>query len=176
MKQLVLALAFLSTSLAAEAPPVTDDLAQRVQQLEDRAALKHLVDTFSNLADRKDIEKQVQLFTEDAVVESYSDGQMTSSLKGREQIANGFGRFLSNFDTVYHINGQQTVELQGDRATGTSYCLVVLIGEQGGRRLRTTMGVTYSDDYVRRGSQWLIARRDSNFAWRKIEDAAAAAE
>ena len=40
--------------------------------------------------------------------------------------------FLAGFETVYHINGQQTVSIQGDKATGTAYCLVVLIGGQNG--------------------------------------------
>jgi hypothetical protein len=67
---------------------------------------------------------------------------------------------------VYHINGQQTVELNGDRATGTSYCLVVLVRTQNGKKLRTTGGVSYHDEYARDGSEWLIARRVSHFAWR----------
>jgi SnoaL-like domain len=49
------------------------------------------------------------------------------------------------------MNGQQAVTLDGDRATGTSYCLVVLIGTQDGKPVRQTMGVTYDDEYVRRG-------------------------
>jgi ketosteroid isomerase-like protein len=145
-------------------------VAQRLQQLEDRAALKQLVDTFSTLADRKEIASQVRLFTEDAVVESFSGGRLTSSLKGRAELESRFGAFLAGFDTVYHINGQQTVELQGDRATGTAYCLVVLIGNQGGRRVRTTSGVLYDDHYVRRGGQWLIARRTSNFTWSDVKE------
>jgi hypothetical protein len=135
MIKLVIALALLFTPFAAEARTMSDaNLARRIQQLEDRAALKQLVDTFSNLADRKDIASQVQLFTDDAVVESFSGGQLTSSLKGRAELESRFGSFLAGFDTVYHINGQQTVELHGDRVTGTSYCLVVLIGNQGGKR------------------------------------------
>ena len=38
-----------------------------IQKIADRMALKDLVDTFSNLADTKEIDEQVQLFTEDAV-------------------------------------------------------------------------------------------------------------
>lgn len=42
-----------------------------IQEMADRMALKDLVDTFSNLADTKEIDSQVQLFTEDAEVISY---------------------------------------------------------------------------------------------------------
>jgi len=125
-----------------------------VQSLEDRAALRTLVDTFSILADRKDVERQMLLFTEDATVESYSGRQRVSSLTGRKQI------------------GQQTVDVQGDRATGTYYCLEVLIGTENGKAIRNTGGVYYDDEYVRRGGSWLIAKRTAHFAWRDREEMA----
>jgi hypothetical protein len=71
------------------------------------------------------------------------------------------------------MNGQQAVTLDGDRATGTSYCLVVLIGTQGGKPVRQTMGVTYDDEYVRRGAAWLIAKRTSHFTWTDRAEVAA---
>ena len=142
---------------------------QRLQALEDRADLKTLVDTFSNLADTKDVSAQVLLFTEDATVSSVSGGQAGSSFKGRKEIGDAFGGYLANFETVYHINGQQTVELNGDTATGTAYCLVVLIGVEAGKKIKNTSGVTYHDEYVRRDGRWLIAKRTSNFTWRDRE-------
>ena len=167
MKKHLLALALLSVPLSTMAQTMNDnDMSQRVRQLEDKNALKNLADIFSNLADQKDVQKQVLLFTEDATVESYSDGRLSSSLKGREQIGKTFGAFLANFETVYHINGQQTVDLQGDRATGMSYCLVVLIGKENGKTFMNTNGVYYNDEYVRRGNTWLIAKRVSHFTWR----------
>lgn len=145
-------------------------LIDRLQQLEDRAALKDLVDTFSNLADTKSVDAQVLLFTEDATVDSWSEGKQVSSFTGRKQIGDAFSAYLALFDTVYHMNGQQTVELHGDHATGTSYCLVVLIGKDGDKRYRNTAGVIYHDDYVRRDGRWLIAKRVSNFSWRSREE------
>ena len=146
------------------------DLRRRLQQLEDRAAIKTLVDTFSILADRKAVQTQTLLFTEDAIVDSYSGDQLISSLKGRKQIGNVFGAYLATFETVYHINGQQTVELHGDRATGISYCLVVLVGKENGKTIKNTAGVYYNDEYLRRGDEWLIARRTSHFTWRDREE------
>lgn len=144
----------------------TDDLSKRVQILEDKMALKELVDTFSTLSDGKEAEKQTLLFTESAIVETLLDGQVISSLKGRHQIGAAFDTFLKQFEIVYHINGQQTVKLNGDQATGTCYCFVTLIGMQDGRRMKTSIGIYYNDAYVREGGQWLIARRTSVFAWR----------
>ncbi len=134
--------------------------------------MKHLVDTFSNLADQKDVQRQILLFTEDAAVESITDGKSSSVLKGREQIGKAFAAYLANFETVYHINGQQTVDLRGDTATGRSYCLVVLIAVENGKRIKHTSGVYYNDEYVRRGNAWFISKRVSHFTWRDREEMA----
>jgi hypothetical protein len=167
----ILAVALLCAPVIIEAQARDGrDLGQRIQLLEDRAALKALVDTFSILADQKAVQKQTLLFTEDAVVESHSAGQRVSLLRGRQQIGDAFSAYLANFETVYHINGQQTVDVRGDRATGISYCLVILIGTENGRKIKNTAGVTYQDEYVRRGNTWLIAKRVSHFAWRDREE------
>ena len=173
MNKLLLAVALLAAPAILRAQTARrGDLAQRIAQLEDRAALKALVDTFSILADQKDVQRQLLLFTEDATVESRTGGAPGTPLKGRKQIGDAFTGFLANFQTVYHINGQQAVDLRGDRATGTSYCLVVLIGNENGKAIKTTMGVTYDDEYVRRGGAWLIAKRVSHFTWRDREEMA----
>jgi ketosteroid isomerase-like protein len=146
------------------------DIIQHVRQLEDKTTLRTLIDTFAILSDRKDIETQVQLFTEDASVDSYLGGQLVSSLKGRQQLAEAFGGFLAQFDTVYHQNGQQTVELDGDQATGIAYCLTLLIGRRDGRRVMTTSGVTYKDEYVRSQTGWLISKRVTRFDWQREDE------
>jgi hypothetical protein len=48
--------------------------------------------------------------------------------------------------------------------------LVVLVGQENGKPVRTTMGVYYDDEYVRRGDTWLIAKRVSHFAWRSRDE------
>lgn len=45
-------------------------------RVEDRADLRTLIDTFAILADRKEIQEQVLLFTEDATVDSYVGGYL----------------------------------------------------------------------------------------------------
>jgi SnoaL-like domain len=141
-----------------------------LQDLSDRAALKNIVDTFSILADQKNISKQVELFTENAEVVSKVQGQPGIVLKGRKQIGDAFTAYLNNFETVYHINGQQTTTLMGDSAKGISYCLVVLIGNVQGKKIKTTMGVYYHDDFIKTKGRWFIARRESNFAWQQQEE------
>jgi hypothetical protein len=143
------------------------DINARITEIEDRIALKNLVDTFSVLADVKDIQKQVLLFTEDATVASIVQGKAGTPLIGRKQIGDAFTNYLNLFQTVYHINGQQTVTLNGDKASGISYCLVTLIGVENGKQMKTTSGVYYHDEYVKQNGHWLIATRTSTFAWQE---------
>ncbi len=144
-----------------------NETTMNIQEIADRMALKDLVDTFSNLADTKDIDKQVQLFTEEAEVTSYQGDKHTSHLKGRKELAERFRAFLDQFTTVYHINGQQTVKIDGDKATGIAYAQVVLVSEKNGKRTMLTQGVRYSDEYERQDGKWLISKRISHFEWSK---------
>ena len=87
--------------------------------IEDILALKKLVDTFSNLADVKDVKSQMDLFTDDTEVVSKTATQTFCS-KGKKDIEKAFADYLALFDIVYHLNGQQTVEINGDEAKGIS--------------------------------------------------------
>lgn len=145
-------------------------LEQRIQHMEDQAAIKRVVDTFSNLADVKDIATQMQLFTEDAIVETYFGDTLFASMRGREEIGRTFSSFIENFETMYHMNGQCTVDIDGDHATSAHYCLVFLISSADGKKLNNINGVTYRDEYVRHDGAWLIAKRVSCFTWRDVHE------
>ncbi len=135
------------------------------QKIEDQLALKKLVDTFSNLADTKDTKAQMDLFTDDAEVISKTDGKTFKS-KGKKDIEKAFADYLKLFDVVYHLNGQQTVEINGDNATGISYCFVTLIGN--GKKNQS--GVRYHDTYVKQNGKWLIKKRESDFMFTSVDD------
>ena len=132
--------------------------------IEDTLALKKLVDTFSNLADVKDVKSQMDLFTDDAEVISKTATQ-TFKNKGKKEIEKSFADYLALFDIVYHLNGQQTVDIKGDQATGISYCFVTLIGN--GKMNQS--GVRYNDTYVKQNGRWLIKRRESDFTFTSVD-------
>jgi hypothetical protein len=86
----------------------------KIKELEDRICLKELIDRISILGDKKDFNNQVQLFTEDAISETFAGGNSILKLKGRKEMATAFNEFLKNFETIYHLNGQQVLNLDGD--------------------------------------------------------------
>ncbi|RCW43454.1 nuclear transport factor 2 family protein [Paenibacillus prosopidis] len=138
---------------------------ERISELENVRALRELVDTFSLLADQKDVQKQSLLFTENATVDSYINGQLTSSLKGTKEIGEAFQNFLNLFETVYHMNGQHKVSINGNNAVGTLYCLVDLISSEDGKKIKNSSAVQYNDKYIYENGKWLITKRTSMFVW-----------
>ena len=149
-------------------------LEDRIRLLEDHAALKRIVYTFSNLADDKRVHEQTFLFTEDGVVETFFGDTALPPLHGRKAIEDSWTPFLATFDAVYHMNGQFTAEIEGDTATAVHYCTVELIGGPDGEKVRNSNGVIYKDSYLRVDGQWLIAKRVARFTWRDVHPFVAA--
>ena len=143
-------------------------LEDRIRLLEDHAALKRIVDTFSTLADEKRVHEQTFLFTEDGVVETWFGEMALPPLHGRKAIEESWTPFLATFDAVYHMNGQFAAEIDGDTATAVHYCTVELIGGPDGEKVRNSNGVIYNDSYVRVNGDWLIAKRVARFTWRDV--------
>ena len=171
MKSSIISFLFLLFSTVTTAQKMDNkSIEQRIAVIEDKMAIKYIVDEFSNLADTKEIDKQVLLFTEDGIVQSVSKDQPSSTLKGREQLKQAFSSFLSNFHTVYHQNGQQTINLQGNKAEAVSYCRVILVGKQNEKEMKTTLYTIYKDLFVKENGKWLISQRTSNFVRREVEE------
>ena len=141
-----------------------------IKELQDRISLKELIDKVSILGDQKDFLKQVALFSENAISETISEGKTILKLKGRKEMAEAFSAFLKNFETVYHFNGQQQLTIDNDKATGTVYCLITLIGIENGKKMKTTVGAIYKDDYIREDDRWIIEKRIGHFKWQEKTD------
>ena len=146
------------------------NLEKKMEELENERALRELVDNFSILADQKEARKQTELFTKNATVDSYVNGTLVSSLKGIQQIGDAFEAFLANFETVYHMNGQHVVSINGSKAEGTLYCRVDLISSENGKKINNASAVSYKDEYVYENGQWLIAKRTSTFVWQDKQE------
>ena len=147
-----------------------NDFNERINAIEPKIKIKSLVDNFAILGDQKKLKEQSLLFTEDGIVELYFNDQLASTLKGRKEIEGVFTAFTKTFETVYHFNGQHAITINGNKSTGIAYCLTVLVGEENGKKMKTTYGIRYQDEYVYETNQWLIAKRKSTFAWQDKEE------
>lgn len=129
----------------------------------DRLAIRELVDAYAHCADRRDAEGQLALFTPDTRFVVYLDPsaeQPTQELHGRESLIPVFDT-LNAYQATTHFNGQSTVSLDGDRATGETYCLAhhVSVDESGARTIMIA-SIRYQDLFHRDAAgAWLFAER-----------------
>jgi hypothetical protein len=115
-------------------------------------AIRDLFDAYAHYADRREAKGQMALFTEDTHFVVYMDArnpEPTQDLHGREALAPVFDA-LNAYLATTHFNGQSTVELDGDRATGESYCLAHhLTQDQDGSRTLMVASIRYLDTFVK---------------------------
>jgi ketosteroid isomerase-like protein len=133
----------------------------------DRLAIRELVDAYAHCADRRDADGQMALFTEDTHFVVYMDGrgsEPTQMLDGRWALAPVF-EDLNRYQATMHFNGQSTVTVDGERATGESYCIAHhLFSEEGERKLMVAW-LRYRDTFVKVGDTWLFGERNLYVDW-----------
>ena len=141
----------------------------------DRLAIRELVDAYAHCADRRDVEGQKALFTEDTHFVVYMEGQgsqPTQILDGREALTPVFAD-LNRYQATMHFNGQSTVTLEGGRATGESYCIAHHLFSEGGERKLMVAWLRYGDTFVKLGDAWLFAERNLYVDWTETRSSAA---
>lgn len=138
------------------------------EEVAERVAIRELIDAYAHCADRRDAKGQMALFTADADFVVYMDTaaeQPTQELHGRESLAPVFDN-LNTYATTTHFNGQSTVSVAGDRATGQSYCLAHhLSSAPDGQRILMVASIRYFDQFVKQDGVWLFAERRLMVDW-----------
>ena len=133
----------------------------------DRLAIRELVDAYAHCADRRDAEGQKSLFTADTHFVVHIEGQgsePTQVLDGREALTPVFDD-LNRYEATMHFNGQTTVSLDGDRATGESYCIAHHLFTEAGERNLMVAWLRYHDTFVKQDNAWLFAERNLYVDW-----------
>jgi hypothetical protein len=133
----------------------------------DRLALRELFDAYAHCADRRDAEGQKALFTDDTIFAVYMDGAGTEPsyvLNGRESLTPVFDD-LNRYEATTHFNGQSTVTLDGDRATGESYTIAHHLYTEGGTRKIMVASLRYLDTFAKIGGAWYFAERQLILDW-----------
>ena len=136
-------------------------------ELADRLAIRTLVDAYARCADRRDADGQKALFTEDTHFVVYMDGEgsePSQELNGREALTPVFAD-LDRYEATTHFNGQSTIALDGDRATGESYCLAHHLFSEGDERKLMVASLRYHDSFIKLDDAWLFAERKLYVDW-----------
>lgn len=139
--------------------PSSEELAlsQRVQALEDREAIRHLAQDYRRHLDARDLAAYASLFAEDG---EWHGG--TGYARGPDAIRTMLEERLSPNPkapgpTTFHLVTEPVIELDGDRASGTSTWALLRRGPDDTPEL-AALG-HYDDLYVRVEGYWRFARR-----------------
>jgi hypothetical protein len=133
----------------------------------DRLALRELFDAYAHCADRRDAEGQKALFTDDTVFTVYMDGDGSEPsyvLHGREALTPVFDD-LNRYEVTTHFNGQSTVTIDGDRATGESYTIAHHVFTEDAARKIMVASLRYLDDFAKIDGGWYFAKRTLILDW-----------
>jgi hypothetical protein len=136
-------------------------------EMADRLAIRELVDAYATCADRRDAERQKSLFTADTHIVVYMDGQgsePTQVIDGQEGLTPVF-EDLNRYQATQHFHGQSRIELDGDRATGESYCIAHHLFTEDRERKLMLAHLRYGDTFVKRDGAWLFAERKLYVDW-----------
>jgi len=131
-----------------------EQLAARVQAMEDREAIKSLKYRYFDACDRKQPERMKECFLPGEVLIDYG---RVGSYSSREELAEAFTRMACHEHIVEMHHAQNPlIELQGpDRAQGHWGLYYYMINTRD--RNITQLGATYDDEYRKVDGQWLIS-------------------
>jgi hypothetical protein len=133
----------------------------------DRLAIRELFDAYASCADRRDAGGQKALFTADTRFAVYMDGPTSDAsyvLQGREALSPVFDD-LNRYEVTMHFNGQSTVTIDGEQATGDSYTIAHHVFTEDGSRKMMVAWLRYLDTFTKLDQSWYIADRNIILEW-----------
>jgi len=95
------------------------------------------------------------------------DGEGTEPtyvLDGREALTPVFAD-LNRYETTTHFNGQSTVTIDGDHATGESYTIAHHLFTEDGNRMIMVASLRYLDTFAKIDGTWYFAERNLVLDW-----------
>ncbi len=138
-----------------------------LNEIGDRLAIRELVDAYAHCADSRDAAGQMALFTDDAMFHVFMDSRLpeaTYVLRGRDALAPVFAD-LNQYEATTHFNGQSTISLDGESATGQSYCIAHHVKVNGDKRTLMQASIRYLDIFAKQEGKWLFAERKLMVDW-----------
>jgi SnoaL-like domain len=140
----------------------------------DRAAadlleLRRLVDAYASAVDDRDGAAMAALFVPDGTLLVYEAGshELSYSYRGRAELATVAAEMERLYERTFHFVGNFVCRVDGDRATGTPYCVAQHLRDDGRGPQIVVMPVRYRDTYVRTPDGWRFEERICIVQWRE---------
>ena len=131
--------------------------------LKTKEDLRNLIDDYAYLGDEKRISEVMSLFTPDCSYKVYMNGALVANVSGTETMEKEFNGHAAAVKTYFTMNGQHTVKIDGETATGVSFTQIKMIRESEGKDVLTDYCVKYDDLYLRIDGKWFIKERIGYF-------------
>jgi len=144
-----------------------DELHAALAGIVTRAALRNLAERYAQGVDRRDRDTFLSAFHPDATLAVHHPSEMEEGvnvMQGHEQIGR-VPEFIQVYPKTYHVLGQSTYEIDGDAATGETYCVAHHLTPDRHGGTNYVMYIRYADTYRREGGEWRIATRRVNVDW-----------
>jgi ketosteroid isomerase-like protein len=143
------------------------DIENKLHEMGDRNSIRELIDAYAYCADTRDAQGQMALFTEDTNFVVFMDAKASEPTQVISKRADLFPVFdnLNTYRATMHFNGQNKVQLNGDTATGITYCIAHhQTIEEGVQKLMIAY-IRYEDNFVKQNGNWLFAKRKLLVDW-----------
>jgi hypothetical protein len=131
--------------------------------LKTKDELRNLIDNYAYLSDEWKISEVLDLFTPDVTYKVYMNGALVADVSGRENMERDFNLHATQVKKYFTLNGQHTVKIDNDSATGVSFTQIKMIREVEGKDILTDYSVKYDDTYIFQKGKWLIKDRVAHF-------------
>ena len=145
-----------------------EDLARRIQLLEDQEAIRDLGNAYHALGCERDSKAMAELFTEDAQVD-YGEWGLC---KGRAEIEHMIWKAIADdawvpYTKQFIQNFRLVVNPDGKTGTGRRYLFSTVVCQ--GRS--TVCNARFDDEYVKRDGTWLFqTTKVEVYFWTPLED------
>ena len=135
------------------------------QELQDRIALKDLVDRYATESDKNNQDYYREIFLPDVKLKVYFGDTLWMDIHDVEDMIVRYKAF-GTAKASFHQNGQQVVDFEDKtHATGICYAIATLVNEEDGKDKLSYHAVRYYDKYIKKDGRWWIAEREQYFVY-----------
>ena len=132
----------------------------QLTRLLDEAALRRTAELYAQGADRRDKVTWAAITTEDCVIEA--PGIL---LRGQREIVAALDIMAQLYVATQHRVHNQTVIIDGERASGETYSTADHLGVGAGGRTLLSWAIRYQDRWRREEGQWRFEHRFLILDW-----------
>lgn len=139
--------------------PVVETVEQRLRRLEDKDAIRDIIETYAVKLTSRDIQGYVELFAPEG---TWRNGNTVKRGRGeiRQLLLGMFPNTPAGYvnQDSYMLVSDIQITVAGDRATATSRQLSIIRGKDGGPT--PVLAGRYEDEFIRQDGRWKILHRN----------------